>query len=207
MPLQLRALPTARARRLLALILLALGVVLAVSGRATPGARQAADPIVVAARPVAAGAELTAADVRLEAWPRAIRPGGSFDASGAVVGKRISGALDSGEAITATRLVGAGLTTGLAPGLAATPVAVADSGVLRLVHAGDHVDLLAAPVVDGAGAAELLASSVLVLAAIAPTDTDAARSGTLVVAADRATELRLVAGASRAVLPVLRKPP
>ena len=206
MPLQLRALPTARARRLLALILLTLGVVLAVSGRASSGSRHGADPTVVAARPIATGTELTAADVRLEAWPRSIRPGGAFDASRAVVGKRTSSALESGEAITATRLVGSGLTTGLAPGLAAIPVAVADSGVLRLIHAGDRVDLLAAPVVDGAGDGDLLASSVLVLAAIAPTDTDAARSGTLVVAADRATELRLVSAGSRKVLPALRPP-
>jgi Flp pilus assembly protein CpaB len=139
-----------------------------------------------------------------------------------VIGRRVAGPVRSGEALTAARLIGAGLTAGLPPGLRATPVEVNGAGFLR---AGDSVDLLVSdspdtsatgppvgsgsPTGSGLPAARILAEGARVLAvtpATAPPDAD----GTvveIVVAVDRATSLRIAAVSGRTLVATVRNPP
>jgi hypothetical protein len=103
--------------------------------------------------------------------------------------------------VTSGRLVGSDLTTGLAAGTSAIPVALDDAHAADLVRAGDRVDLLGTPRPSDAVTARpggiarvtVVATRVLVLAVLRETDTEAAGgAGTaIVVAADRATALQI----------------
>jgi pilus assembly protein CpaB len=185
---------------------LALAVLTWLGGRRAAAGDAA--PVVVTTQAIAAGAVLVTADLRLARWPRALVPDGAVHVVAQAVSRRSAGPLARGEPITAQRMVGAGLATGLAPGMAATPVEVSP-GAAGFVHAGDHVDLIALPTAaDGSGVPTTVASGVLVLAVLPPPDhgtgADAAQ---LVVAADRAIALRLVAGNARGGFTVIAAPP
>jgi Flp pilus assembly protein CpaB len=202
-------------RRLAALCCLALAALTTVrahgSGAALPG-----HPVVVAARDLAAGAALSAVDVRVRSWPDELRPAGALSRSGEAVGRRLGGPVRAGEALTTARLAGAGLATGLPPSLRAVPVDVRGAG---LVHAGDTIDLVAADATDdpsgigaaGAPVAHVVADGVRVLsvtgAAASRVDDDGADGVEVVVAVDRATALRIAAESGRELLATVRAPP
>ena len=200
-------------RRVLALYCLVLAAVTALGGRTARHSSTAGPehPVVVAARDLAAGTALTSADLRLRSWPDELRPAGALTRSHDAVGRRVAGAVRAGEAFTAARLIGAGLTTGLARDLRAVPVQVSGAGA-GLVRAGDSVDLLVSDPPDTAATAppvaHVLAESARVLA-VAPPSTPDSDAGTLdiVVAVDRATSLKLAAVSGRALVATVRNPP
>ena len=130
------------ARRVAAAALVVLAAVAAL--RSDPHGDQT--DIVVAARDLAPGIELTAADVRLETRSAATVPDGSQSAVDNVVGSTLAGPARRGEVLTDVRLLGPRLAQSAAgPDARIVPLHLADSALLDLVRPGDVVDVLAAP--------------------------------------------------------------
>lgn len=93
-------------------------------------------------------------------------------------------------------------------GEVAVPVLVSGVDARTYLHPGEWVDLLAGPGesgVDPAAPAALVAQRVRLLSIVAPQN--GAAGGALVVAADRATALRVAALGERTVLAVGHDPP
>ena len=160
---------------------------------------------MVAAADLAGGTTLTDADLRVAAFPPALRPAGTSPAPDALRGRVLAAAARAGEPLTDVRLVGAGLTALLAPGQVAAPVRLADLAVTGLVRAGDRVDVLAAT--EGSGQAERVTTAALVLAAPGPRADDGpavaqAPDGLLLLAVDPPTASRLAAASAAATLTV-----
>jgi len=199
-------------RRLLALGCVLLAAITAIRARHEPPSATAGS-VVVAARDLPAGAQLTGSDVRVIAWPADLRPPGAMSRAAQVIGHRLAGPIRATEALTGTRLAGADLTTGLPPQLRAVPVELASSAVPGLVHVGDRIDLLVNDQSDGdatpSASAHVVAEGVRVLAVAGrPPDPGADSEGTgLIVAADQPTALRIAAASGRSVLATVRKPP
>ncbi len=101
--------------------------------------------VVVAAKPLEAGAVLTADDVKSVAWPAEELPQGSFEHPEQVTGKTLFGSLSPAEPVLAARLAseeGGGQSAGVPAGMRAISVHVSDSsGVMSLLHAGHKVDV------------------------------------------------------------------
>ncbi|HUR14669.1 MAG TPA: Flp pilus assembly protein CpaB [Mycobacteriales bacterium] len=192
-----------RHRALLAGLLTATGVLAAL-----PALAPAAGPsvlVVAAARDLAPGRPLTAEDLTTIALPRDVAPSGVLTTVGDAVGRTATSAVRRGEPLTDVRLLGAGLLTG--HGLVAAPLRLADPATLALLHAGDRVDVLAAPTSsDGPPtSAVTVAAGVRVLAV--PGGEDAtAEGGLVVVAATPATAARLAAAAVSSRLSVTLLP-
>jgi Flp pilus assembly protein CpaB len=105
--------------------------------------------IVVAARDLAPGIELTADDVRLENRTATTVPDGSASDVGAVVGATLAGPARRGEVITDVRLLGPRLAESAAgPDARIVPLHLADTALLDLIRPGDVVDVLAAATSD-----------------------------------------------------------
>jgi pilus assembly protein CpaB len=201
-------------RRLLIGVLLVAAAVLALrpddppAPAATVGATQ---HVVVAARDLAAGTELGAADLRIVSMPVGIVPSGSSPRAAGLIGRIAAGAIRRGEALTDARVVGPGLTAGLDPGeSAAVPVRIADPEAAALVRVGDRVDVLGTPVApDGsqatAGETVTIASAVRVLAVLR--SRDPADGVVLVVAIGAAAARTLAGAAGRHRLTVNLRPP
>ena len=103
------------------------------------------EDIVVAARDLSPGAELTAADVRLEKRSAATVPDGSQATLDKVVGSTLAGPARRGEVLTDVRLLGPRLAQSAAgPDARIVPLHLADTALLDLVRPGDVVDVLAA---------------------------------------------------------------
>ena len=101
--------------------------------------------IVVAARDLAPGIELSADDVRLENRTAATVPDGSHSDIAAVIGATLAGPARRGEVLTDVRLLGPRLAESVAgPDARIVPLPLADSALLDLVRPGDVVDVLAA---------------------------------------------------------------
>jgi Flp pilus assembly protein CpaB len=133
---------TVAARRAVAAALVVLAAVAAV--RSDPHGDQA--DIVVAARDLAPGIDLTAADVRLEKRAAATVPDGATTTVDAVVGATLAGPARRGEVLTDVRLLGPRLAQSAAGSDARiVPLHLADTALLDLVRPGDVVDVLAAP--------------------------------------------------------------
>jgi pilus assembly protein CpaB len=156
-------------RRLLSAGLMAGAMAVALQVLAPPP--PATVPVLVAARDLAAGAELTRADLRVAHRPPASLPAGALSAPDAATGRPVTSAVRRGEVLTDVRLVGADALRGLGAGLVAAPVRVAEPGTTALVRPGDTVDVLAAVAgssgdvsdASGGGYARLVASAVRVL--------------------------------------------
>jgi pilus assembly protein CpaB len=195
-------------RRVLAVCCLVLAGAAALGARHSGDTHRPGHPLLVAARDLAAGSRLSAADVRLRSWPDELRPAGAFASGAAVAGRRLAGAVRTGEAITETRLSGPGLAAGLSPTLRAVPVQVT-GGAAGLLHPGEFVDLLVSDPPEAADAAppaaHLLAEAVPVLA-VTSTPGGADSFG-IVVAVDPATALKLAAVSGRTLVATLRHPP
>jgi Flp pilus assembly protein CpaB len=105
--------------------------------------------IVVAARDLAPGVELTDADVRLETRTATTVPDGSHSDVAAVVGETLAGPARRGEVITDVRLLGPRLAESTVGADARiVPLHLADTALLDLIRAGDVVDVLAAATSD-----------------------------------------------------------
>lgn len=88
------------------------------------------------------------------------------------------------------------------------PVRLAGVDARTYLHPGDKVDLVAGPAESAGEAtptATVVAERVRVLAVVAPQD--GADAGVLIVAADRATALRIAALGERSVLAAAHDPP
>lgn len=155
--------------------------------------------VVVAARDLAAGTVLTAADLRTVSMPVAIRPAGVTGRPAGLVGRLAAGPVRRGEALTDARVVGPGLTTGLtADEKAAVPVRLADPESAALVRAGDRVDVLGTPIgPDGTqtaptGDAVEVAAGVRVLAVLGSREAD----GIVLIVAVSERDARRLAGSA-----------
>ena len=116
------------------------------------------------------------------------------------MGRAVTCSVRRGELLTDARRLGAGLLQGR--GLVAAPVRLADPETLALLHAGDHVDVLATPTSSDSAVASAttVAANVQVLAV--PPVQDGADGGLVVLAATPATAARLAAAAVGARLSV-----
>lgn len=148
--------------------------------------------VVAAAHDLTAGQSLTKDDLVTVALPAAVVPDGALTALDAAVGQVLSGPVRRGQPLTDVQLLGSGLLSG--PGLVEVPVRLADSASLALLHAGDRVDVLAAPTSSqqAVSSAVTVASGVRVLAVPGQQDSD---GGLIVIAASPATAARLAAAA------------
>lgn len=197
-------------RRIVALCCLFGALVSAVHphGKAAPRAGTA---VVVAARDLPIGTVLGGADVRLAQWPAAFAPPRALDSIRAALGRRLSTPLAHGEPVTATRIVGSGLTAGLAADVVASTVATA-TDLTALVHPGDRVDLLVAPADDpalppSAAPASVVARDAQVLAVEPRSQQDVGSGSTLIVATSRSSALILAAVSGSRILAVLGRSP
>jgi pilus assembly protein CpaB len=109
----------------------------------------AGDTIVVAARPLRFGVELSPSVLREIAWPDAAAPAGSFKKIEQVMtGRRVVlTAIEPNEPVLASKITGPGqratLSAMLAPGMKAVTVRVNDvEGVAGFVLPGDRVDVV-----------------------------------------------------------------
>jgi pilus assembly protein CpaB len=103
--------------------------------------------VLAAARDLAGGAPLQAGDLDPVALPPAAVPDGALTDASTVVGRILAGPVRRGEPLTDLRLLGRELLEAAAPGsepLVATPVRIADAGIVALLRPGDLVDVLAA---------------------------------------------------------------
>jgi hypothetical protein len=140
---------------------LAIVVVMAVAVLVGP-ARLAASPhgppttVLVAARDLPVGHELTPDDVRRASWPRGLVPAGATTASRGTV----TGPLPSGAVITSAHLAPAG--SGVAAAVPAGQAAVTiPAELLPPLPAGARIDLVAP---DADGAAQVVATAATVVA-------------------------------------------
>jgi pilus assembly protein CpaB len=166
-------------RRVLAAALVLSAVLLAL--RPDPGAGGPPTvPLLVAARDLAPGTALVAADVRVVRAPETLRPAGALDSAETVAGRMLAGPAGVGEPITAIRLVSAEnarLVTGT-PDAVAVPVRLADPAVADLLGPGVRVDVVSVDAHGGPGT--VLASDVIVIT-VRKEDHDRVTDGRLVV--------------------------
>ena len=132
--------------------LLAGGLAAAAVSTALPSLAPNAPPgrrVLTFARDLAAGTSLRPTDLAPVTVPPALVPAGAIRTADEALGRLLAGPVRRGEALTDVRLLGASLlATGGVHGLVATPVRLADSASASLLHAGDHVDVLAAATTD-----------------------------------------------------------
>lgn len=156
---------TVAARRVVAAVLVLLAAVAAL--RPDPSAAQA--HVIVAARDLEPGTELTVDDVRIESHSATTTPDGAVTDVDDLVGKTLAGPARRGETLTDVRLLGPRLAEATAgPDARVVPLQLADPALLDIVRAGDVVDVLAvdahpgdavtAPRVVARGAVVVLAS-------------------------------------------------
>jgi pilus assembly protein CpaB len=148
-------------RRLVAVALL---VAAAAMASLTPTSAAEGTAVLVAARDLPAGAQLSDADISVISVRSP--PDGRLPAAdgGAAVGAFLSGPMRRGEILTDARIVGdRGPDAG--PGRAAVPIPLDDTTVAALLAPGVHVVLVAVPDSDEWSQANSAAAAVHVLAA------------------------------------------
>lgn len=148
----------ARHRRALAAGCAGLSVA-AIVAAASP-APEATTPVLVAARPIAAGSPVRAADLRTVLFPRSLAPADAYAAADPAVGRTTAVALSPGTPVTRGAIVGAEGNRG-APGRSLVPARLSDPAITRLVRVGDRVDVLA---LDHSGPAKVVARGARVAA-------------------------------------------
>jgi len=183
----LRRLVLAR-RRPLAALLVAFAVLIGL--RATLGPAPPTVQVPVATHNLAAGARLADEDVSMVAWPAALAPVGLGSST---LDQVLASPVRRGEAITDVRLVGSELARAH-PELTVMPLRLPDPAVVEILEVGDRIDLSA--VDPETGAADELATDVLVLAIPPPGAGDSNLTGRLVVAGIAPASADAVAGAT-----------
>jgi Flp pilus assembly protein CpaB len=187
---------TVAARRLAAGAL----VILAAVAALRPDPAQDRTDIVVAARDLAPGTELSTADVLLETRTATMVPDGSQTDLALVVGATLAGPARRGEALTDVRLLGPRLAEAAAgPDARIVPLHLDDTALLDLIRPGDVVDVLGAGADAGVGAdakPEVVATDAVVVL-VSPKPSGAGSGGDRVVlVALPAHEANEVAGAA-----------
>jgi Flp pilus assembly protein CpaB len=156
---------TVVARRIAAGGLVVLAAVAA--WRPDPGDDRA--DVVVAARDLAPGIELTADDVRLETRTAATVPEGAQADLATVVGTRLAGPARRGETLTDVRLLSPRLAEASAgPNARIVPLHLDEAAVLDLIRPGDVVDVLAAGTDTDARPRVVAADAIVVLVSEKP---------------------------------------
>ena len=193
--------PVHTARRVAAVLLAGVALVLALRPDPLPAAAHAPDVVAVAvsARDLPAGTVLTSGDLAVVRAPGRRSPRrGRWPIPSSSSRRVLAGSVRAGEPLTDARLVGPGLTALLPDGQVAAPVRLADLAVAALVRTGDRIDVLATA--PDAAAAEVVAGGALVLAATGAGEESSA--GLLLIAVDGQTAARLAAAATTATLTV-----
>ena len=144
-----------RGKRTVIVLAVALLAALGASYAAYVGMQRVADraaasqvaPVVVAARPVPVGTELTADDVKVIDWPTATLVEGAVQATDQAVGRAAVVALATNEPVTDVKLgargSGAGLSPAIPPGMRAISIRVNEVvGVGGFIVPGSRVDVL-----------------------------------------------------------------
>ncbi|GAA4225306.1 SAF domain-containing protein [Actinomadura meridiana] len=155
-------------------------------------------PILTAAHDLPAGTTLTPSDLRRVGLPPASVPSGVLRSN--ATGRVLAGPMRQGEPLTDARIVGAALLRGYGPDTVATPVRMSDADAVRLLHPGDHIDVLTttSPTPLDAPQPEshtrLVVSSVPVLAVPSPNE-NRPQEGALVILATDRTQSAALAGA------------
>jgi pilus assembly protein CpaB len=114
-------------------------------------------PVVVIARDLMAGHVLTRGDLAVADWPADLSPEGATADPGPLVGRALGAGMSRGEPLTAARVRGPGLLTGVEAGLVAAHVRLADPAMAAMATSGDHVDVISST-------GKLVAADVVVLA-------------------------------------------
>ncbi|NIJ10464.1 Flp pilus assembly protein CpaB [Saccharomonospora amisosensis] len=174
---RVRAHPAALVRRSLATVLFLLAVALAaIPGTGVGG--EALVNVVVTAREVPSGTELTADDVKVAAVPAGMGPDGALGETSDAIGRHLIGAARAGEPLTDTRLAERRRSP---PGTATVPIRLADARIAELLRPGTRVDVVSPGRADGDDSDEsgdlkqVVASGVTVVAV--PDEGAAARDG------------------------------
>lgn len=178
------------ARRWLAALLTLAAVVLAVRGQlGAPGSV----PVLVAARDLAPGSTLSAADTRLARWPPELVPVGALTAVADADGRVLAGAANRGEPLTGPRLAGPELARRSIGGTdaASVPIRLADGGVAGLLGPGRMVDVITLG--ERADQPTVLAAGATVLTVLPAEQKPGAQGRLVLVAVPRSTAARLAA--------------
>lgn len=189
-------------RRPLAAICAALAVVTGIS--AARPASLPTEPVMVAARDLAAGTQLEAADVTTVSWRPDSVPDGALLVHDPPLGQRVAAPMRAGEPFTDARLLQPGLLTGYPEGSVLATLRVADPAAGTVIRAGDVVDIVGADP-QGRDSAMVVASGVPIISMpVAPAEATTVSDGlVLVVAVDHRTALRLADATVRQQLSVL----
>lgn len=137
-----------------------------------------ASPMLVAARALAPGVDLSTSDVRVVRAPPEAVPRAAFTDPEAVAGRVLTGAASEGEPITEARLVG---PSAIGPGAAAVPVRLADPAVAELVRPGSRVDIVSSD--SKAGDTVVLARDATVVTVRRDDQVNGGRRGSLLLIA------------------------
>jgi len=188
-------------RRLLVAGLLAASVAFAIQAVSPPPPRT--ESVVVAAKDLAGGTRLSPDDVRLKDFAPASVPDGAVRNATLAAGRTLDAPVRNGEILTDVRLFGSAFLDSYGDNLVAAPVRIADAASVRLLQAGDIVDVLAAGLgTNGSStsAARLVAAATPVLT-IPPVDdgpigtTDIGAGALVVVVTSSETAAHLAAAA------------
>ena len=184
---------TVLARRITAGALVVLAAIAAF--RPDPDSRRA--PVVVAARDLGPGAELTADDVRLETRPLPTIPDGAQSDTGAIVGSTLAGPARRGEVLTDVRLLGRRLAESAAgPDARIVPVHPADGALIDLVRPGDVVDVVAATEGSAQATPRVVATDAIVVSVSAKPKSQSATGERVVLVALPVASATAVASAA-----------
>jgi Flp pilus assembly protein CpaB len=183
-------------RRLLAALCTALAVLLALASVRRPPDQV---EVAVAARDLASGTVVSAADVTSSLLPAGAAPQHLLSPDD-LAGRRVGGPMRRGETFTDVRLLAAGPADGLPPGHVVTAVRLADATSGQGVRVGDRVEVLAVATGAGGPRASVAASSAVVAAVPDLEDSDVP---TIWLTVPRRTALELARVAVEAQLSVV----
>ncbi len=187
----------ARYRRWLAAVLAALTVLAVVRVLAPPS--PPTTEVLVATRDLPAGSRLRGDDVRVVAMPESAVAPTTLHSAAAAVGRTVAGPVAAHEMLTAGRLVGRSLVAGLGADQVAAPVRMADADAVRLLQAGDRIDVFA-PAPDGLTAPAVVRGALVAALPDPTTDAGHAAGSLVVIAVSSEQASRLAQEASRAPL-------
>lgn len=173
-------------------------VLLAAIAALRPDPDNARAQVVVAARDVGPGAELTADDVHLELRSATTVPDGARSDLNAVIGSTLAGPARRGEVLTDVRVLGRRLAESAAgPDARIVPVHPSDSALIDLVRPGDVVDVVAATEGNAqAVAPRVVATDAVVVSVSAKPRAQSASGERVVLVALPAASANAVAGAA-----------
>lgn len=179
-------------RRAGAALLVGLAAVLAL----IPVQGSADVPVVVAARDLAPGTELSTGEVMLRGLPAQVVPDGAARTPTEVLGRTVAAPVRRGEPLTDVRLAGPDLVRAISadPAAISVPLRLPDPDVAALLHPGSVVDVVTLG--ERQDEPMILARRARVLAVLEPAGDTRATEGRLVLVALDADGATRVAAAS-----------